>query len=33
MDAAAFLEGWLTVLVVSGLAMMSPAGPNYAVTL
>src|SRR3712207_9052252 len=28
----AFVADWLTVLVVAGLAMVSP-GPNYAVTL
>ncbi len=32
MDAEAFIAGWLTVIIVSGLAMVSP-GPNYAVTL
>lgn len=32
MELSAFLTGWLTVAVVSGLAMISP-GPNYAVTL
>jgi RhtB (resistance to homoserine/threonine) family protein len=31
-DLSVFLAGWLTVFVVSGLAMISP-GPNYAVTV